>query len=397
MRVESPGRPDLTYCTNIHPGETWAEVAEALRHEVPAVKRLVAPGRPFGVGLRLAAEAAAALGNPDALEACRALLLDHGLYVHTLNGFAFGTFHGGPVKERVYHPDWRDETRLAYTDALAWILAGLLPDDREGTISTLPLAGTAGLSPEDLARCRDLLIRHVATLVQIKERVGRDVSLALEPEPCCSLETIGDTIACFERMLYASGSVARLSSLTGLSRAAAEAFLRTHLGVCFDACHLAVEFESADAAVAALQAAGIRICKIQLSAGLTLAWPPQTEEQREALRTLAGSIYLHQVVGRANGTVYRFRDLGDALEGARPAQADWRIHYHVPVSRERFGPFQTTQSFLADLLTLLRGRSITRHLELETYTWSIVPDSYRHGDVVSLLAQELQWVLARLT
>ena len=203
MRLAAPGAPHLTYCTNIHAGDSWSEVRANVAAHVTAVKARVAPDRPFGVGLRLSAAAAAALDTPADLDAFRALLAEHDLYVFTMNGFPYGAFHGAPVKERVYRPDWTEDARLAYTDRLARLLADLLPPNCEGTISTVPGAykdrvGTAA-DVEAIARN---LAAHVATLHDLRERRGVTITLALEPEPCCQLETVAETVAFFEERLF---------------------------------------------------------------------------------------------------------------------------------------------------------------------------------------------------
>ena len=219
------GRPELghlTYCTNIHPGETWAEVSANLERYLPAVKRAVAPDRALGVGLRLSAIAAEALRGPAAMAELKGFLADHDLYVFTINGFPYGPFHGRPVKEQVYQPDWQDEARVTYSDGLADLLAELLPDDPalEGSISTVPgtfkpLAEAPG-AVEHMARN---LVRHAGHLAGIRERTGRTLALALEPEPYCFLETIDETVGFFERHLFGAAAVRLMSELTGLARA----------------------------------------------------------------------------------------------------------------------------------------------------------------------------------
>lgn len=168
MRLDLVSPVELTYCTNVHPGESWAEVEANLRRYLPAIKAKVAPDRPFGVGLRLSAEAAAALSQRPALEGLRALLAEEGLYVFTLNGFPYGRFHGEAVKEKVYLPDWREEARLAYTDRLAAILAALLPEGGEGSISTVPGAfKPRATSPEALEAIADNLVRQAVALAAL--------------------------------------------------------------------------------------------------------------------------------------------------------------------------------------------------------------------------------------
>src|SRR5439155_1022530 len=214
MQLSSAGHPHLTYCTNIHPGETWAEVRANLERYVLAVRREVAPDRRFGVGLRLSAQAAATLAEPAELEAFRGFLATHGLYVFTINGFPYGVFHGARVKEEVYRPAWTDEARLVYTDRLAELLAVLLPDepDLDGSVSTVPGAFKARVAGDaDAARMAELLLRHAATLARVRERTGKIVCLALEPEPCCHLETVAETVAFFERHLFSRAAAERLA------------------------------------------------------------------------------------------------------------------------------------------------------------------------------------------
>ncbi|HWP35801.1 MAG TPA: metabolite traffic protein EboE [Thermodesulfobacteriota bacterium] len=399
MKLAAPGGPHLTYCTNVHPGEAWGEVRAVLERDVAAVKARVAPDRPFGLGLRLSARAAAELAGPGALDELRTLLAERGLYVFTLNGFPYGAFHGPRVKEAVYRPDWLEEARLEYADRLAWLLAALLPAEPglEGSVSTVPGAFRARAGSEaDLAAMADRLLRHAATLHRIREATGRTIVLALEPEPCCALETVADAVGFFERWLFAAGAVARLAALTGLSRAASEAALRRHLGVCLDACHLAVEFEEPAAALAAFEAAGIRVAKVQLSAGLAATLSARDRGLVEALAALAGGPYLHQVVERRPEGLVRYADLPEALAAlaADPtgARREWRIHLHVPLFGEALGPFRSTQGWLRELLARLRQRPASAHLEVETYTWTVLPAEYRAESLAAALARELEWV-----
>ena len=402
MKLAVPGEPHLTYCTNIHPGESWAEVRANLERHVARVKAVVAPTRPFGVGLRLSAAAAATLARPAELEAFRAFLDDHGFYVFTINGFPYGPFHGTRVKEEVYLPDWLDEERLAYSDRLAELLATLLPADPglEGTVSTVPGAFKGRVrDAADEERMADLMIRHAAGLHRLRERTGRTVSLALEPEPCCHMETLDETVRFFERHLFAAPAVAAFGRLAGLGRGESEAALRRHLGVCFDACHMAVEFEDAAAALAGLARAGIRIGKVQVSAGLRVRMDPGDRALVDALRPFAEGVYLHQVVERRNGRLTRYLDLPEALEAALRdggGAREWRIHFHVPLFREELGPFASTQDYLRGVLGLLRREAYSPHLEVETYTWDVLPEAYRKEDIAVAVARELHWVLDQL-
>jgi sugar phosphate isomerase/epimerase len=396
-----PGLPELHlgYCTNIHAGETWDEVFANVDTHVRAVKARVAPDRPFGVGLRLSAAAARRLLEPGVLEAFRDYLDASGLYVFTINGFPYGAFSGGAVKERVYRPDWLEDERLVYSDQLAEILATLTPDGVEGSVSTVPGCFAArGSLREAAPRVAERLLAHAEHLWQLRERTGRVVTLALEPEPQCALETSTDAVTFFERYVFSRASVDAFAVATGLAAAGAEETLRRHLGVCLDACHAAVQFEAPDEVVNRLVAAGVRILKVQVSAGLRVPRPDAAA--RAALGAFAEGVYLHQVVVRSGAHLRRYLDLPQALTDAARAGArvgeEWRVHFHVPVFREQLGPFENTQAFLQPLLARLGREDVCRHLEVETYTWDVLPAEHRQEPVDDAIARELAWTLERL-
>src|SRR5262249_23740025 len=224
---------------------------------------------------------------------------------------------------------------------------------------------------------------------------GQQIALALEPEPFCVVETIAEAVTFFEEHLFSRAAVGRLAALSGLGEAEAEAALHRHLGVCFDACHAAVEFETPAEAVASPRRAGIVIAKIQVSAGLRVKPPSPTH--RAALQRFAEDVYLHQVVARAGSTLRRYADLPEALEDAASgADDEWRIHFHVPLFHETLGPFRNTQGFLRELLSLQSREALSPHLEVETYTWHVLPPEFRGRDVTDDIAREIQWTLAAL-
>jgi sugar phosphate isomerase/epimerase len=394
----------LTYCSNIHPGESWAEVRANFDRHVVAVRDRLMPEGEFGIGLRLSAQAAAELSEPAVLAEFREFLRRERMYVFTLNGFPYGTFHGTRVKEDVYLPDWRDPERLRYTDQLADLLAQLLPEARageaaiEGSVSTVPGAFKPALEgPEDVALMVEHLLRHVAHLVALRARTGRLVALALEPEPHCFLETLAEVVDFFADHLHGADAIRRTMSLTGLDSAAAKRALHDHLGVCLDLCHAAVEFEDAGDGLRRLERAGIRIHKMQISAGLSL--PVLDAEALAALRRFDDPVYLHQVVQRRPGGLVRFADLPAALaslDGGAMAEREWRVHFHVPIFLDRLAPFASTQPFIREVLALHRASPVSAHLEVETYTWDVLPESFRSGSVDEAVARELAWVRAEL-
>jgi sugar phosphate isomerase/epimerase len=341
----------LTYCTNIHPAVGWEAVLDSLRAHAPALKARLSPDAPFGIGLRLSGAESAELLEGDRLADFRGWLDREGLYVFTINGFPHGTFHGQPVKADVHAPDWRSEERVAYTLRLAEILAALLPDGVDGTISTNPLSYKPWLDDDGWA----LATRNVVRVGD--ELRGTRIALAIEPEADGALATVEELIRWWPDQLDAT--------------------------VCFDACHAAVAFEEPDEALDALDAAGIRVGKAQLSAALRLPVVARAELER-----FADPIYLHQVTQRsADGTLQSWPDLPEALNGNGGGE-EWRVHFHVPIFVERYGALESTQDHLRRCIE----RVDTRHLEIETYTWDVLPADLKASSVDSI-AREYEWVL----
>ncbi|WP_053006673.1 metabolite traffic protein EboE [Chromobacterium subtsugae] len=403
MRLATTASPaielgHLCYCTNIHPAESWDETRAALGKHLPAIKAQVSPLQPFGVGLRLSALAARQLETqagllPEFLQ----FLARHQLYVFTLNGFPYGRFHGPGAKHQVYLPDWRHPERLEYSDRLARLLSHLLPPDIDGSISTLPGAYAAHLRQPDqeLPLIADNLLRHAATLHHLHMESGRCIRLALEPEPECLLETTRDAILFFQRHLLTASALTRLANLCHCPPGHAETLLRRHLGVCLDCCHAAVEFEDIESSLDQLAAAGIALVKLQLSVGLKLA-DVQPGHQAQ-LQSFADDHYLHQVVQRTPAGLRRFDDLPAALSQLEQAQgAEWRIHFHVPLWAQQLGDFSSTQDCVRQVLARHRRQSLTSHLEVETYSWHVLPPGFRAGNLDDAICQELSWVKEQL-
>ena len=387
----------LTYCLNIHPGESWAENFAAIREKVTAVKARVAPNEWFGLGLRIAHQAAEELtASADLRAEALALFHEHQLYPYSINGFPYGRFHAGPVKENVYAPDWRTPERLNYTIQLADLLAGWLPEGIDGSISTVPGSFKPWITTAaDTEKMVDHLAAAVAHLVALREDTGREIHLGLEPEPDCFLETTAETIAFFEDTIFTAGA-AEVARLLKCYRSDAEAMVRRHLGVCFDTCHVALQFEDPVASLRAYRDAGIRISKVQLSAALQAAATPET---CAALAPFAEPVYLHQVKAHAaSGAQFAWFDLPTALEEI-PGFTDLdevRVHFHVPLFFTGNGPIGSTAGTLTpEFFQELRAGACP-HLEIETYTFDVLPPEVHPGNIVESIAREYAWVLERL-
>jgi sugar phosphate isomerase/epimerase len=388
----------LTYCTNIHAANGWEGVYANLRKYAPPLKARFSPAAPFGVGLRLSAREARELLEGDRLGEFRKFLDREGLYVAIINGFPYGPFHGTPVKANVYAPDWRDDARIDYTLDLIRILQALVPTGVDGGVSTAPLsykawmAGAGAGAWEAMTRS---VVRVAEELVRVRREDGTLIHLDIEPEPDCVLENTEETVAFFEQWLFPVGGPL-LATTIGVSPDEARRHLQDHIRLCFDCCHFAVEYEDPAAALERLQSAGIRIGRVQLSSALHVDFPgdaTKAAEMASRLRPFADTTYLHQVVAQQGEGLRHYSDLDVALAHQHAASpAEWRIHFHVPLFAREYETFGSTQDYVQRVLALALQTPFTTHLEIETYTWDVLPPGLKM-DLGESIAREYEWVL----
>jgi hypothetical protein len=392
----------LTYCTNVHAAESWVDTFEKLVQYLPKIKKQVCSEASFGIGLRLSAVAAKELRKKGRLQEFKTWLEENDLYVFTLNGFPYGQFHAAPVKDQVYAPDWRAEARTGYTLDLIEVLAGLLPADVMGSISTLPasykpwFAKEQGvLLPQEQSATN--LAAIALRLWELERTSGKLIRLGLEPEPDGLIEDTEELIAYFERFLVPA--VIRAAHRCGTDAFAAERIARRYIGICFDTCHASVQYESPHTALARLASAGIAVTKLQVSSALRIEWQrgPDVHQVLNVLRALNDPVYLHQVrEKRIDGSVRRFNDLPDALIKEKSADAaEWRIHFHVPVFLPNYGPLSSTHEDTAQYLRLCIAHGWCDHFEIETYTWDVLPPDLR-TDLVHSIVQEFGWTTRQI-
>jgi sugar phosphate isomerase/epimerase len=354
----------LAYCTNVHQAEDLGGVLAQLARFGEPVRERLGVDR-LGIGLWLARPVASELaGDPAAVDRLKRELAARGLEVVTFNGFPYQGFHDPVVKHKVYRPDWAAPERTRYTLDLARLLAGLLPDDAvRGSVSTLPLGWRTDWRGDG---------GQLAVLAKGLAEQDRPVRVAFEPEPGCVIETTAQ-------------AAALLSEVD-----------KEWLGVCLDACHLAVGFEDPAAALGRLEAAGLAVVKLQASAALEAA-DPSDPVTRAALESFVEPRFLHQ---STEGAPPGAEDLDLALAGGLPGRAPWRVHFHVPLHADPAPPLTSTRPVLAATLAELFGGVAARtdHIEVETYTWQVLPDAPADdAGLVAGIAAELDWTRRALT
>ena len=384
----------ISYCLNIHPGESLDAVRQAITRHACAVKARVSPAAPYPLGLRLSAAAAGELSDPAALAAFTDLLGCNDLFVNGINGFPYGTFHNTAVKTAVYQPDWSTPERLTYTGRLATLLAALLPENQTGNISTVPIGHKTTAQPATTS----LPVRQITIMAEflhdLKQRTGREVVLALEPEPDCLLENTQDVIVWFEDGLLTEGR-RWLCASRRRTPEEAESLLRTHVGLCLDTCHFAVEFEDPLAALACFESAGLRVARIQLSAAIRAVI---SDASLARLADFIDPVYLHQTkIQLPRGPLLSLPDLTNEtlMTARRHMGCELRTHFHVPLFYAGDGVLDSTHT---DLTPEFFAHTVAQGypLEIETYTFNVLPSALRPASVIDSLVAEHDWVSVRL-
>ncbi|MFT4031726.1 MAG: metabolite traffic protein EboE [Siphonobacter sp.] len=388
----------LSYCSNIHPGERWEDHFNALKTSVPPIRKALSPDEAFGIGLRVAGLASNDLLLERFLKPFQEWLQSENAYVFTMNGFPYGGFHNTRVKEDVHAPDWIQPERRDYTIRLFRILSQLLPEGLDGGVSTSPLTYRHWW-PTEIARTEAYrgatyhMLEVVLELIEINQKTGQILHLDIEPEPDGLLENSEELIAWYTNQLIFEG-VPYIAQKAGLTEQEAEAAIRTHIQVCYDVCHFAVEFEDPDTVLNRFEAEGIGIGKIQISSALKVDFQEQASEKLELLRRFDEPVYLHQVVAQTDMSLLKYPDLDAALWEAEPS-GQWRVHYHVPLFVDQYGLLQSTRDAVVRVLNRQKIKPFTQHMEVETYTWSVLP-SESQLLIEDSIIRELSWVKEQL-
>lgn len=392
----------LTYCTNIHPGESWSEHFAQLQQFIPAVKSQVSPDKPFGIGLRLSNLASLELSKEAPLNAFREWLRENDCYVFTMNGFPYGGFHKERVKDQVHTPDWATAERVAYTIRLFRILAALLPEGMEGGVSTSPLSyriwhrcGEEHKSVMESATLNMLLV--VEQLISIHRSGGPLLHLDVEPEPDGMLENSKEYLDWYFQHLLPAG-VMMFTDKFGMTEEEATLAIKNHVQLCYDVCHFAVSYEDPKVVLERLHFFGLKVGKIQISAALKGLFPKEGREPViNAFAAFDEKIYLHQVIARmSNDQKVHYPDMPEALADAGRADLEeWRAHFHVPVFVQDFGVLTSTRDDISRVLALQAAKPFTQHLEVETYTWEVLPPGLKQ-EMGGSIAREMKWVLQQL-
>ncbi|MDL5511507.1 metabolite traffic protein EboE [Arenibacter sp. M-2] len=389
----------LSYCSNIHPGEDWEQTYHSLKTYLPKIKKEVAPESPFGIGLRLSNQASLGLDEGSNLKDFKDWLDQNQFYVFTMNGFPYGNFHNERVKDMVHAPDWTTQERLDYTERLFDQLAFLIPDGISGGISTSPVSYKHWHSSDKaldkaFTTGAESMAKIVLQLEQIERNTGKYLHLDIEPEPDGMIENSDEVLYFYDTYLIPIATQ-KLIAVLGCNKEKARDLILRHITVCYDVCHFSLAYEEPEYTLAKFKSAGIKVGKIQVSSALKILFEEGDNEAIwHSLSQFNEPTYLHQVTEKIGNKVVTYRDLPEVLEQRSHAK-ELRSHFHVPIFLERYDHLFSTQDQILKVLEYLRKDQFSDQLEIETYTWDVLPKGLK-TELSNCIVREIEWLQSKI-
>ena len=379
----------LCYSLNIFPKAEEGYIA-TIRSLIPKMCKLrrelnLSDTTPFALGLWLDSGAVKELGRTANIVELKRLLSLNNFYVFTLNAFPYGSFHGDTVKERVYLPDWTSKLRSEFTSHAADILTELLPEGLIGSISTLPGAYRYANKRADLTEIGSNLSECAEHLADIERRYGKKIILGIEMEPDCIWETPQEF--CEFRRKY-------------LTSDAAEQFI----GVCYDTSHQELIEGLPGSGLYTLLDAEVPIAKVQLSTALRSSIKADLGSLRSELASFADPVYLHQtrIMSSEKKILNSFRDLPELLisgEFKELGNSDRLLvsHFHLPIFLNTISSnFATASEEMDKTLEIIKQYpEICSNIEIETYTYSVLPHLIKPESREKMMLEEYRYVLGK--
>lgn len=385
----------LTYCTNIHPGQDWVSTFTSIKNHVPTIKASVSPNAPFGLGLRLSNIASEELALGNHMAEFKTWLQEQDVYIFTMNGFPYGNFHNERVKDDVHTPDWTTKERLVYTQRLFRQLADLIPEGINGGISTSPISYKHWFKTEEEKKAAFIkgskhMILVAKQLFELENETGKYLHLDIEPEPDGFLENTEEVLSFYSDYLIPLGKEL-LSKELSLDASQVEKLVKRYITVCYDVCHFSLAYEEPIETFKKFKKANIEVGKIQVSAALKILFKGKNrQEVWDLLEKFNEPVYLHQVTEKIGEGVKTYNDLPVVLEKKKEVD-ELRAHYHVPIFLEEFGVLNSTQDQILNTLKYLRTDNVSEHLEIETYTWDVLPHELKE-DLSRSIIREIEWL-----
>ncbi len=368
----------LCACSNAFPCEGIDAQVELFKKRLPSLRNMV-PGamdKPFAAGLWLDSQSVSYLVKTKKSGEFCDFVKSLGFYAFTANAFPFGRFHDGPVKESVYRPDWSETDRLEYTCAVADILARLLPEGVEGSVSTLPCGYKGMFKSKDLPAARLNLLLAANHLKRLWMNTGKRMTLAIEMEPDCVWESPEEFCDFYDSALRGDDA-------------------SDFIGVCYDTCHQELLDSSPGKGMETFLNRKVKIAKFQLSSAISA---PDAASKKTLEAHFMDTVYLHQTRAfPGGGSMLKWPGLPDALRSnERPLP--WKVHFHVPVFLEEIkgGLLPANAELLSVVERVRKEPDLCSNLEVETYSYNVLPDFSKEASIEKGMARELQWTLAKL-
>jgi hypothetical protein len=316
--------------------------------------------------------------DPDNFRYLQEFLEKRNYYISTVNAFPYGVFHNQPVKDKVYMPNWLNEKRVDFTIKAAEFLEKFLPDGGSGSISTLPGAYRRHIrdyNGDSLRLIARNLEKTAEYLAYLYEKTGKKIRLGIEMEPDCIWETPDEFAGFYKKYMLPNR------------------YSREYIGVCYDTCHQELIENGPGAGLEILERYEIPVVKIQLSAALQI----QNGAKFADIKEFDEPVYLHQtrIFNEKNGTICEtFSDIPE-LRSYSGDDVTLKCHFHLPLFWDSDNTsFKSARKELLAVIRYIKANpGFCRDLEIETYTYSVLPDCVDFRSIGSAVSKEYDWVV----
>lgn len=373
---------NFSYCMNVHPADTLEDLIKNLKELAYPIAQKTKHIYEMGVELHLNhIVAEEAMQKIDYLKSNLEKL---NLKVFSVNNYPLIDFHQKIVKDKVYLPSWAHTERTKATITCAKVLAQLIATNQSASISTLAGAYRYhdGFSQIDVI-CQNYLDAF-EEIKKINQTYKVNISLALEPEPDTTLDSIQSIIQFFEIDLKKASDKRKLNFSQ----------VKSIIGLNLDACHASVIFEKPADALRILHSKGIQTFKFHITNAPILR-PPYTTEKIIAFKKLNEPKYLHQTFALKNKQVTKFKDLSDFNFENCNDYEEIRTHFHVPLNLQSFSSLNTSNEEVIDLLKAAISIPCGQNFVAETYTWPqhLESISAKNFNLINGIADEVNWLM----
>lgn len=372
---------NLMYCSNIFKNNTQKQLFNNLNKLIKKLKSKFNKEKKFSIGLC----ASNKLSNEliKNINIFSKYIKKKKINIPSLNGFSYNNFHKKITKDNIYWPDWSSIKRVNYTNNLIKLLDNINNKNKK-SISTMPISYKGWINKKNTVY---IYYKTAKNLTKVTENIIKNKSniiISIEPEPTCLIEKSQEFINYFNnwiKPLYKKYSINNKKNIKNI------------IGICYDICHFAVQFEKHEKILNNLEKENIIIGKLQISSALKINDDRTKKENKQIIKNLnvfKYSSFLHQINNINKNKTKIYKDIKYSIKYLKKnIKSEWRIHFHIPIYINKYKNFRTTNNEIKNVMQNINKKNFTGHIEIETYTYKNLSIRY---DILNSIINEYKWI-----